>query len=68
VALRAGIDYEGASISWYRKPDGTAGESQNHFLAYGQTGKPCNTCGHPIEKIRVVQRGTHYCPVCQPYT
>lgn len=67
-ALNAGIIHEGASISWYRKPDGTRGQSQEHFLVYGRTNKPCKTCGHPIEKIRVVQRGTHYCPVCQPIT
>ncbi|GAB1422652.1 DNA-formamidopyrimidine glycosylase [Anaerolineales bacterium] len=63
--LQDGIAYEGASVSWYRKPDGTKGESQNHFYAYNQEGKPCRFCGHPIEKIRVAQRGTHYCPHCQ---
>jgi formamidopyrimidine-DNA glycosylase len=65
-ALNAGIRYEGASISWYRKPDGTAGESQHHFYVYGRDGEPCFTCGRPIEKTRVTQRGTHYCPNCQP--
>jgi len=64
-ALRAGIDYEGASISWYRKPDGTRGTSQDHFNVYGREGQPCLNCGHPVEKIRVTQRGTHFCPVCQ---
>ena len=65
AALQAGIDHEGASINWYRKPDGTRGESQHHFYVYGRTGEPCLTCGTPIEKIRVAQRGTHFCPVCQ---
>jgi formamidopyrimidine-DNA glycosylase len=65
-ALRAGIDYEGASINWYRKPNGERGESQDHFLAYGRTGEPCLVCGQPIEKMRVAQRGTHFCPACQP--
>ncbi|MGQ9907592.1 MAG: bifunctional DNA-formamidopyrimidine glycosylase/DNA-(apurinic or apyrimidinic site) lyase [Candidatus Flexifilum sp.] len=65
-ALRAGIDAEGASVNWYRKPDGTTGKAQNTFLVYDRTGDPCFTCGAPIEKIRVAQRGTHVCPVCQP--
>jgi formamidopyrimidine-DNA glycosylase len=65
-ALNAGIQHEGASISWYRKPDGTQGESQKHFFVYGREGQACQTCGHPIEKIRVAQRGTHFCPQCQP--
>lgn len=66
AALSDGIKHEGASINWYRKPDGTEGKSQNHFYVYGREGQPCRTCGHPIEKIRVAQRGTHFCPICQP--
>ncbi|MEM9955801.1 MAG: DNA-formamidopyrimidine glycosylase [Chloroflexota bacterium] len=66
IALNAGIQHEGASIGWYRKPDGTKGESQNHFYVYGQDGKLCQTCGEAtIEKIKVGQRGTHFCPNCQ---
>ncbi len=66
VVLNAGIDHEGASINWYRKPDGTKGSSQDHFFVYGRNGKPCVQCGTTIEKIRVAQRGTHYCLSCQP--
>ena len=67
-ALSDGIRYEGASINWYRKPDGTQGESQNHFRVYRERGdldRPCPVCGGPISKIWVGQRGTHFCPTCQ---
>jgi formamidopyrimidine-DNA glycosylase len=64
--LNQGITYQGASINWYRKPDGTRGESQDHFFVYDREGEPCFTCGHAILKIRVAQRGTHFCPNCQP--
>ena len=63
--LRAGIEYEGASVNWYRKPDGTQGESQKHLYVYDREGLPCLVCGTPIEKIRVAQRGTHFCLNCQ---
>jgi len=66
AALWAGIKHEGASINWYRKPDGQKGESQNHFFVYGRTSLPCRQCGAAINKIRVAQRGTHFCPLCQP--
>lgn len=66
AALVSGIEHEGASINWYRKPDGTQGEAQRHFLVYERAGEPCVNCGTTIEKIRVAQRGTHYCPHCQP--
>jgi len=59
--LRAGIDQKGASIDWVYR----GGDFQNYFQVYQQTGNPCPRCGHPIEKIKVGQRGTHFCPVCQ---
>ncbi|GAB4314205.1 MAG: bifunctional DNA-formamidopyrimidine glycosylase/DNA-(apurinic or apyrimidinic site) lyase [Phototrophicales bacterium] len=64
-ALNAGIDHEGASINWYRKPDGSKGASQDYLLVYGKTDQPCPQCGVLIKKIRVAQRGTHFCPNCQ---
>ncbi len=33
---------------------------------YGRGGKPCIDCGALIVKERLGQRGTHFCPVCQP--
>ena len=66
AALRAGIAHEGASINWYRKPDGTRGSSQRHFRVYGRAGEPCPRCGTAIVKTVVAQRGTHFCPTCQP--
>jgi formamidopyrimidine-DNA glycosylase len=65
AALTAGISQEGASVNWYRKPDGTRGEAQKHLYVYGREGEPCERCGQTIVKIRVAQRGTHYCPACQ---
>src|SRR5688572_5987943 len=65
-ALADGVEREGASINWYRKPDGGKGTAQESLFVYGREGEACFICGHPIEKIRVAQRGTHFCPVCQP--
>jgi formamidopyrimidine-DNA glycosylase len=65
TVLAEGIEHEGASVNWYRKPDGTTGAYQNRFNVYDQEGEPCPRCGSPINKIRLGQRGTHLCPVCQ---
>lgn len=35
---------------------------------YGRDGNPCRVCGAKIIKIRVGQRGTHICPLCQELT
>jgi formamidopyrimidine-DNA glycosylase len=32
---------------------------------YGRDGQACRTCGTSVAKIRVGQRGTHFCPHCQ---
>lgn len=61
-ALRAGIRHAGASIDRVYR----GGDFQNHFRAYGREGEPCSNCGAPIRRIVVGQRGTHFCPKCQP--
>lgn len=64
--LEKGIERQGASIGWYRQPDGTKGSMQDDFFAYGRTGASCRTCQQGIiEKTTVGQRGTHFCPNCQ---
>ncbi|BCY17820.1 formamidopyrimidine-DNA glycosylase [Leptolinea sp. HRD-7] len=60
--LKDGINNNGASIDWVYR----GGDYQNKFRVYQQTGKPCQICGSPIERIVAGQRGTHYCPKCQP--
>ncbi len=66
-ALNDGLAHMGASIGWYRQPNGKRGEAQNHLRAYRGRGdvRPCPVCGTPISTIRVGQRGTHFCPTCQ---
>jgi formamidopyrimidine-DNA glycosylase len=65
AVLSDGIAREGASVNWYRKPDGTRGTAQDALQVYGRAGEPCPRCDHPIERIVVGQRGTHLCPACQ---
>jgi formamidopyrimidine-DNA glycosylase len=60
--LNEGIRRNGASIDWVYR----GGDFQNFFRAYQRTGQPCPQCGTPIERMLVGQRGTHYCPACQP--
>ena len=48
------------------RPDGEIGRQQEGLNVYGQAGLPCTRCGTPVERITVGQRGTHFCPTCQP--
>lgn len=63
--LKEGIEREGASISDYVKPDGKKGDMQNAVAVFRRTGAPCYACGTLIERIKLVQRSTHFCPQCQ---
>lgn len=64
--LEKGIYFGGTSLRDYINSDGEKGSYQENLLVYGRTGEPCSRCGHPVAKIMVAQRGTHFCPVCQP--
>jgi formamidopyrimidine-DNA glycosylase len=63
--LATAIRLKGSSISDYVDADGERGSFQEQHQVYGRAGEPCPTCGTPIRRIVVGQRGTHYCPKCQ---
>jgi formamidopyrimidine-DNA glycosylase len=65
--LTRAIVAEGSSFdTFYRTPAGQPGGFQDEFAVYGREGRPCRTCGAGIRRIVVGQRGTHFCPRCQP--
>jgi formamidopyrimidine-DNA glycosylase len=64
--LRDAIERRGTSFSDYRDADGQPGENQVHLMVYSRGGEPCPRCGTAIAKYTLGQRGTHYCPTCQP--
>jgi len=65
--LRSAIGNKGASVENYFRPDGTLGTAHFQFqVAHRLGGKLCPVCGTPIERIAVRNRGTYFCPRCQP--
>lgn len=64
--LKEGIKYGGASELAFVTPDGGEGKYQEHTLAYGREGEPCERCHKSeIKKFFLGGRGTYWCPVCQ---
>lgn len=64
--LKQGIKFGGASELAFVTPDGKEGSYQNHTLAYGREGEPCERCHKGIiKKYFLNGRGTYVCPVCQ---
>jgi formamidopyrimidine-DNA glycosylase len=64
--LWSGISGKGASVNTYFRPDGTKGTAHREFKVAHCGKKPCTVCGTPIERIVVRNRGTYFCPKCQP--
>ncbi len=63
--LEAAIAAKGSSISDYVDSAGNKGAFQHEHLVYRRTGQPCRSCGAPIKRTLVSQRGTHFCAKCQ---
>lgn len=59
------VEAGGTTIRTYKNTLGEAGKFQVNLNVYGKTNQACPRCGTPIEKTKVAQRGTHYCPNCQ---
>ncbi len=65
-ALETGLAHGGTTFGRHRDVNNEAGRNLEHVAVYRRTGLPCTRCGTPIERISVAQRGTHFCPHCQP--
>lgn len=59
--LTEAVESNGANI------DGVFSKGSFAVSVYGREGLRCTKCGSTIIKIRVGQRGTHVCQVCQPF-
>lgn len=65
--LELGINHGGTSKNTYLTVEGTKGEMQDHLMVYQRTGRPCRVCGTSIERLKIGQRSSHFCPQCQKY-
>ena len=64
--LRRAVQYRGTTFSDYRDGSGKKGNYSQQLKVYGRTGKKCLRCKQGVvKKIKVGQRGTHYCSLCQ---
>ena len=64
--LRAAIGNKGASVDSYVRPEGELGTAHYDFKVAHKGGEPCPVCGGTVERVVVQNRGTYFCPRCQP--
>ncbi len=63
--LARAIEMGGTTLRDFVNSEGKPGYFQQTLNVYGRAGEPCRVCGAELEGLRVGQRGTTYCPVCQ---
>jgi len=66
--LWSAIDSKGASVDTYVRPEGQLGTAHFNFKVAHRYGELCPICGTPIQRTLVRNRGTYFCPNCQPVT
>ena len=59
------IDAGGTTIRDFADSEGRPGYFRHELRVYGRTEQPCVKCHAPIRQIRLGQRSTYFCPVCQ---
>ena len=63
--LQRAIAQGGTTLRDFVSGVGEPGYFQQQLHAYGRKGKPCNSCGTGMREVKLGQRSTVFCPVCQ---
>ena len=64
--LATAIGDKGASVDTYFRPDGQIGTAHFQFRVAHRRGESCPVCDTPLQRIPVRNRGSYFCPKCQP--
>ncbi|MEA5596250.1 DNA-formamidopyrimidine glycosylase [Rivularia sp. UHCC 0363] len=63
--LQTSIEAGGTTFSNFLNVKGVNGNYAHVAWVYNRTGQPCRVCSHPIERIKLAGRSSHFCPQCQ---
>ncbi|KFF59721.1 formamidopyrimidine-DNA glycosylase [Cryobacterium sp. MLB-32] len=67
--LRRALFEGGTSFdAQYVNVNGQSGYFAHSLEVYGRQGKPCSRCGSVIVRETFMNRGSHFCPLCQVVT
>lgn len=65
VTLEIAIQQGGTTLKDFAQADGKPGYFAQELLVYGKAGEPCPECGTIIDTLKIGQRNTFFCPLCQ---
>ena len=64
--LERAVAMQGTSFSDYIDLEGRPGNYTPRLRVYQRTGEACRRCKHPIRRVVIAGRSSHFCPRCQP--
>ena len=64
--LSQAIQLGGSTLRDFVNGQGETGYFQQTLAVYGRAGQTCTQCGATVDSIRLGQRASAFCPVCQP--
>ncbi len=65
--LAQAIAQGGSTLRDYVHGHGENGYFQQTLDVYGRVGEPCKRCQTPLENLKIGQRASVYCAICQPW-
>lgn len=65
VVLQQAIEQGGTTLKDFVNESGQAGYFQQQLRVYGRAGLPCVDCEQPLQEVRLANRTTVFCCVCQ---
>lgn len=63
--LTQAVTKGGSTLRDFRNANGESGHFQLEAMVYDRAGLPCRVCGSAIKSLRLGQRSTFYCAICQ---
>lgn len=65
LVLSRAIEQGGTTLRDFVNEAGKPGYFQQELTVYGRKGEPCRQCSHALEEIRINNRSTIFCRLCQ---
>ncbi len=66
TVLQNAINQGGTTLRDFVNEQGKPGYFQQSLRVYGRLNTPCHQCGTSIQRIKIGQRASYFCPNCQP--
>jgi len=65
IVLQQAINQGGTTLRDFVNEQGKPGYFQQSLTVYGRANEPCITCLSPIQQLKIAQRASYFCAVCQ---